>query len=62
MQAIVGHTSRGLHELCATDVKKKKKKKKKATGNTSFESVSRLYNTGAFHRSASWGEKEKMGR
>ena len=28
MQAIVGHTSRGLHELCATDVKKKKKKKK----------------------------------
>ena len=27
MQAIVGHTSRGLHELCATDVKKKKKKK-----------------------------------
>ena len=58
MQAIVGHTSRGLHELCATDVKKKKK----ATGNTSFESVSRLYNTGAFHRSASWGEKEKMGR
>ena len=59
MQAIVGHTSRGLHELCATDVKKKKKK---ATGNTSFESVSCLYNTGAFHRSASWGEKEKMGR
>ena len=29
MQAIVGHTSRGLHELCATDVKKKKKKKKR---------------------------------
>ena len=33
MQAIVGHTSRGLHELCATDVKKKKKKKKKKKGH-----------------------------
>ena len=43
---------------CATDVKKKKKKKK-ATGNTSFESVSRLYNTGALHRSVSWSEREK---
>lgn len=50
MQAIVNTN-------CATDVKKKKRKK--ATGNTSFESVSRLYNTGALHRSVSWSEREK---